>query len=395
MLQRNVQKKKSYKCVIFILTLFLSMQLFIAPALAASATGPTSTIDSGEIYYIKNKHSGRYLTVEGSTSTVSNGDRVIQARHKTDAVGKLRQQWKVEHLGGGEYRLISLASPANDSKSLDVSSLSNSSNVQLDVYSDANTTDRRWNILLNSDGCSHRIMSKCSNYTKGASVLSGSRYSDSGSIVQSSYSENLAVCEWLFEPALKIAFNVGSIYAKRNYNTFYPTYPNCRSLGGDCANFVSQCLVAEGVRYCDEWWVYPLNGSNPEPTSASNLDASWDLDTIGGFLGIGGSSPWISAAKFCDFWSSRVSYVDYTGEFITQNPVYIFNLNIYAGDAITILNGDSAQHTLYISGYAFLDSGKTFLTSAHSVPRYNRSLLEIAAERPTSTFRFYKFVNSY
>ncbi|MBW9158994.1 amidase domain-containing protein [Clostridium sp. FP2] len=31
-------------------------------------------------------------------------------------------------------------------------------------------------------------------------------------------------------------------YIDTNYNTFNSSYPNWTSSGGDCANFVSQCL---------------------------------------------------------------------------------------------------------------------------------------------------------
>ena len=36
-------------------------------------------------------------------------------------------------------------------------------------------------------------------------------------------------------------------YAKKYCNSFNPKYKNYNPLGGDCANFVSQCLIAGGM----------------------------------------------------------------------------------------------------------------------------------------------------
>jgi len=42
-------------------------------------------------------------------------------------------------------------------------------------------------------------------------------------------------------------------------------------LGGDCANFVSQCMLAGGVHYQDTWWIEKLNNSHPRPNNSSVL----------------------------------------------------------------------------------------------------------------------------
>lgn len=48
-------------------------------------------------------------------------------------------------------------------------------------------------------------------------------------------------------------------YAQRYATSYNPAYENYNSIGGDCANFVSQCLYAGGLPMTDKW--YYRNGS--------------------------------------------------------------------------------------------------------------------------------------
>ena len=54
-------------------------------------------------------------------------------------------------------------------------------------------------------------------------------------------------------------------YADTYWSNYNPNYSNYNSIGGDCANFVSQCLVAGGMQMTDGWYWY----------SYSNRSASW------------------------------------------------------------------------------------------------------------------------
>ena len=44
-------------------------------------------------------------------------------------------------------------------------------------------------------------------------------------------------------------------YAKKYWSNYNPNYPNCNDIGGDCANFVSQCLYAGGIPQDSTWKV--------------------------------------------------------------------------------------------------------------------------------------------
>lgn len=54
-------------------------------------------------------------------------------------------------------------------------------------------------------------------------------------------------------------------YAKTYWSHYNPNYSNYNDIGGDCANFVSQCLHAGGLEMTDGWYWYSRN----------NRSASW------------------------------------------------------------------------------------------------------------------------
>ena len=71
----------------------------------------------------------------------------------------------------------------------------------------------------------------------------------------------------LFFPALKplraFAYNPGAAieYAQKYAYDYNSDYKNYNSSGGDCANFVSQCLYAGGLAMTDGWH-YRNSGSD-------------------------------------------------------------------------------------------------------------------------------------
>ena len=304
-------------------------------------------------------------------------------------------EWRLDYIGNGEYRIVSMTSTANIMYVLDVYTNDNSNGANVDIFLDSDSPDRRWSIQLNSDNCSYRILSKCSNYTKGVSVSNAS-CDDKANVVQYDYSSN-PECEWLFEPVNGSAMDLAVNYALTNYNSYFYTYPGLRGedIGTDCTNFASQCMLANGVHFQDEWWIYKKNNNNPYPQNSTQFDSSWDVETIGGILGFGASSPWISAPKFYDFWSNKVTYVDYTAEEILANPAEIFSEECFKGDIISSVNSNGyATHTFFISGYGVYNGSRTYMLTYHAENTQSKSLLEIAESDQTRTFRLY-FFNSF
>lgn len=388
LMKNNIAKNSSSRLLVFVLAIVMMLHSCLISAFAATTDEEAPRLIDGEIYYIKNKNSGQYLMVSGSGTSASNKTNVIQTRDRSSAEVNGRQKWRLDYMGNGEYRIVSMLSTEETMYVLDVFANDNTNGSNIDVYSDANASDRRWKIALNSDNCSYRILSKCSNYTKAVGVADAS-CTNAANVAQYQYNTN-SECEWIFEPVYNYSPALGINYARTNYDSYFPTFPAFDEWGSDCTNFASQCMLAGGVHFQDQWWIFKNNNSYLHPESSSQFNNSWDVDTIGGFLGIGASSPWISASKFCDFWSARVSYSDYTGEYIASNPGVVYSQPYYRGDVISMMTSGEAYHTVYISGYGTYDGHNTFMLTYHSTNTDYKSLLEIAENNPDVVFRFYK-----
>ena len=110
-------------------------------------------------------------------------------------------------------------------------------------------------------------------------------------------------------------------YASKYWNNYNPSYGNYNNVGGDCANFVSQCLYAGGVEQDGTWY--------------------------------NGSSAWISCSSQIEYFRSKgYTVIDWAqaGDIKIGNPVYYYN-------------GGSMAHTAICVGY---DNNGTPLVAAHN-----------------------------
>lgn len=136
-------------------------------------------------------------------------------------------------------------------------------------------------------------------------------------------------------------------YALQYYKNYNPNYPDWGSEGGDCANFVSQCVHAGGK---------PMKGT-PGTSSAADDWSNWfssgtSLNTKKV------SSTWRGAAAFRGYWEDNASASKKFSS--VGNSSFDFG---YIGDAVSILNTRGrAYHTLLIIDY----DGKDFILAAHS-----------------------------
>ena len=188
--------------------------------------GQTSGIYNGSIYYLTNKNSSKYLNVAGAGT--SNGTNVSQY----DYIGATNQRWKIVYYGNGFYRLQAMNTT---DKYLEVASYSNTNGVNIDI-SNLDISRQLWSILSNGDG-SYRILSECSNLSKGltvegASTQSGANvfqytYTGSGSDDNDDWYISLSR-EWpvTVEPTIKSRSDWGARtpdYNKMNIRTFTET----------------------------------------------------------------------------------------------------------------------------------------------------------------------------
>lgn len=336
-------------------------------------------IVSGQIYYIKNKNSGQYLDVNNAEDT--DGRDVHQwIMNGTDA-----QRWQVVHVGNGIYKFISQL--GSKTRVLNVSGGGSENTTNINIWTDSESSSKRFSIVLNDDGYSYRILSLCSGYTKAVTVINAS-CSSGDTIFQYQYNGTWND-EWIFEPVFDYSVDLAVNYAKNNYNKKVQTYPYVHYLGGDCANFVSQCMLAGGVHYQDTWWVYKLNNDYLEPGTVNELDHSWDLSD---------PSPWISAKQFNDFWAERVEVETYKGIDIINNPSLVYSRPFFKGDVIQILEANlwgspgDAIHTMFITGYSDYNGNRSYSLTYHSGSTLDKNLLEIAEAYENSYFRFFSII---
>ena len=122
-------------------------------------------------------------------------------------------------------------------------------------------------------------------------------------------------------------------YADKYWSNYNSNYSNYNSIGGDCANFVSQCLVAGGMQMTNGWYWY----------SYSNRSASW------------ASCPYM------------YEYFNSAGYQIIENPS---DSQIIEGNPVLYYSSSKGRwsHAAICTGH---DSSGNALVSAHNSNRHN------------------------
>jgi len=365
---------------------YLTAQIYIPGLTTMTKITYINVMFETDLFYIRNKNSGQYLTVSGSANV--NNANVIQTKH-TGSIQDARL-WKLTLTEDNCYEISTNLSGDNRLLTVDLSSgtgVENSLNVKLS--NDVNGTNQRFQIISNDDKCTYQIASKCSSFTKVITVQNAS-CDQNANVFQ--YLHGTAMNdEWFFEPyvySADYAINYALEYADTNNNGtgILGTYPYF--VNRDCANFVSQCLAAGGISFRDQWSIYKKNNSADMNISVTDdMDVSWELQP----LTEGEGSPWISAPRFYDFWTQRVPYASYTGQQIATTPTAPMAF-FQPGDVLQFcepkLFGDgykSASHTMFITGI----DGNDFLLSAHTEDRENYKISNFLEE--DNLYVFLKF----
>lgn len=138
-------------------------------------------------------------------------------------------------------------------------------------------------------------------------------------------------------------------YAEKYYSSYNSSYPDWTTEGGDCANFISQCLYAGGKS---------MKGT-PGTSSAADSWSNWF--SKGSSLNTKNvSSTWRGANAFKSYWQSNASGYSTFQSVGTESYNYGFK-----GDAVSLLNSNgSAYHTMIIVGYD--PANKDFILAAHT-----------------------------
>ena len=124
------------------------------------------------------------------------------------------------------------------------------------------------------------------------------------------------------------------LYAKRWANGFNPNYYNFSGLGGDCTNFVSQCVHAGSVEMnFDRYGWYYLSLNNRAPA-------------------------WSGVNEFWDFGTTN------TGVGLKLTKCELSELSV--GDIIQLFNGERYYHNLFVTSV-----DNKIRVSAHDNPAFN------------------------
>lgn len=146
-----------------------------------------------------------------------------------------------------------------------------------------------------------------------------------------------------------------------DYNTAYPDWSI--DYGGDCANFISQCLYAGGK---------PMVGTPGSSAQATNMSNWFSSGTSASTSYV--SSTWRGANAFKVYWTSNcTSYSTFSS--MNSNAWFYGN----KGDAVSLLNANgAAYHTLMIVGYGG-NASYDFTVAAHTYDTNTASLSDYTA----------------
>ena len=159
-----------------------------------------------------------------------------------------------------------------------------------------------------------------------------------------------------------------------DYNEDYPRYSN---YGGDCANFVSQCLAAGGMQMVG--------------TNYANFN-NWFCRTSDTEQFSKVSSTWRGAEAFCNYWTKNcMEYKDFDRTYFTDkkafNAVYRY-ANI--GDAMTFFNSNERPYHTTIVNLKNRDGDREIRFAAHSSSQWERSLYYYINGSSMSKVRVYR-----
>lgn len=177
--------RKRLKGVIAALTMAVCFVTGVQVVDAAAVTP-----ESGNIYYIKNKNSGLYLTVENDSA--SNGANVIQST----GTGSLGQRWILEENSDGSYRLH----PATDMTggiSLDVDCGNTAGGTNIQIWENNGCTAQNFKITASGDG--YAITTAVTDYASCLDVLNFSTESGANVIQWTNNGTDNQI--WYFEQA--------------------------------------------------------------------------------------------------------------------------------------------------------------------------------------------------
>lgn len=364
--------------VILILSilLFLFQIITVCSAETDSDSVGYSMVNNNTTFYLKNAHSGQYLDLDHGTD--QNNTNIFQWKYN----GGKNQQWKFVQVGtvndGYLYKIVSANSSSD--RVIDVSAGGSANGQNIALYKYKGSSNQQFALQQLTSGA-YKILTKCSNY-KSAITIQGKSCAQKANAIQYQYNASHND-EWYLEPVNK-SNGYGLSYATRNAENYKQrVYPYLS--GGDCANFVSQCMVASGIHYKEDWYIYKKNNNYLafDHTDINKLNNSWELSS---------PSPWISAKYFSSYWTQNAydlctaSGKDlYNGKSTVKSCIGVGDVVQYGKNTIF---GYEGEHTMYITNR----NGNNITVSYHSNDSKNVSLNQLYNKYSDKVFRFYDVI---
>ena len=173
-------------------------------------TSTSSPLSDGGIYYIKNKHSGKYLDVDGNSN--SNGANVYQWTGNGDS----GQKFKLVSQGNGYYSLLPQC--GNYQLAVDIANGSSADGTNAQLWGYTANFAQQFYFQSNSDG-TYAMLTKASNNASALEVYEFST-ADGGNVCQYAYWGGDAqhwYLELIEDPGVYITNN--GIYELKNVNS--------------------------------------------------------------------------------------------------------------------------------------------------------------------------------
>jgi len=343
----------------------------------------TRQIESSDLqnreFYIKNMYSGQYLDVAGGVA--ADGTNVQQYKFN----GTDSQRWRIASNGDGTLTIYSRVGAVGEYKyALDISNASGDNYANVQIWT-PNGTDAQKFKMGRTELSTVAFFSKVSGYSK-AIVLNGPTCDQGRNIDQYTFQSYVNEM-WILEPVSKYS-KLGVDYAKANWNKSVACYPNYMPYGVDCTNFASQCMLASGIHYQDDWYMYRKNSTYNSPNGATEINTSWEL---------GDPSPWQSAKYFGRYWNKKVKIYVVKGTDIINNPNMAWFSDIGIGDVVQYADNNlgfrgEEQHTMYIRDARVYEGHNNYVLTYHSKEVEEKDLLQVVKENPNYYYVFYKMI---
>lgn len=125
-------------------------------------------------------------------------------------------------------------------------------------------------------------------------------------------------------------------YARTYAENYNPNYPNYHDMGGDCTNFVSQCVYDGGmpmrIGSTDAYWYYNSSGRSPSWAGADYFMRHW------------------TKVRSSSYYGRAYEVRIYTRDYILNNRA-TFGSFLSLGDIVQFLNASDskARHSIIVS----------------------------------------------